>query len=79
MLTKGKGGVLPMSDMNKFLMQEKHPKVELADEKILITGELPPTLHPVFYDKLDKSLIEKMHIENTWKCRRFPAGGHTLA
>ena len=51
--------LLPMSDMNTLLMQEKHPKAEPADEKILITGELLPTLHPVFYDKLDKSLIKK--------------------
>ena len=56
---KGKGGILALDEKTKKEMSSKHPKPEPLHLETLITGELPPSLHPVFYSELDGELIKK--------------------
>lgn len=56
---KGKGGVLPINDETKREMKAKHPQAKPVRPKALMTGELPPALHPIFFEALDGNLIKK--------------------
>ena len=50
---KGKGGVLPLNASTKKEMMSKHPKPEPVLEEALLSGEMPPSLHPVFFAPID--------------------------
>ena len=57
---KGKGcGLLKVSEKVKKDMQSKHPHAEPADPAALLTGPLPPSVDPIFYDALDAELMKK--------------------
>ena len=56
---KGKGGVLPLNDSTKKEMSSKHPKPEPINDQALCSGEMPPSLHPVFFAPIDGELIKK--------------------
>jgi hypothetical protein len=56
---KGKGGILTLNEKTKKEMSSKHPKPEPIHPDALLTGEIPPSLHPVFYAALDGELIKK--------------------
>ena len=56
---KGKGGILALDEKTKKEMSSKHPKAEPLHPDALLTGEIPLTLHPVFYSELDGELIKK--------------------
>ena len=56
---KGKGGILALNEKTKKEMSSKHPKAEPIHPEALITGEVPPSLHPVFYSELDGELVKK--------------------
>jgi hypothetical protein len=56
---KGKGGILAIDEKTKREMLSKHPKAEPADPAVLLSGEMPPSLHPIFYSKLDGELVKK--------------------
>ena len=56
---KGKGGVLAIDESTKRDMKIKHPKAEQASADVLISGEMPESLHPVFYEKLNGELVKK--------------------
>jgi hypothetical protein len=56
---KGKGGIMPVNDKTKKEMASKHPKPEPIHPEALLSGELPPSLHPVFYSALDGELVKK--------------------
>ena len=56
---KGKGGVMPLNADTKKQMMDKHPKAEQADQSVLFKGPVPPSLQPIFYEKLDGDLIKK--------------------
>ena len=56
---KGKGGILDLDEKTKKEMLSKHPKPEPLHPDALLTGEIPPSLHPVFYSELDGELIKK--------------------
>jgi hypothetical protein len=56
---KGKGGVLPLNEDTKKDMKLKHPKAELKSFDVLLTGEIPANMHPVFYSELNGELVKK--------------------
>ena len=56
---KGKGGVLPLNASTKKEMCSKHPKPESIRSEALLSGEMPPTLHPVFFKPINGDLIKK--------------------
>ena len=56
---QAKGGVLPLNDKTKNEMASKHPSAEPAHPEALLSGPVPPSLHPVFYDALNGELIKK--------------------
>jgi hypothetical protein len=58
-MEKGKGGVMAVNEKTKREMQSKHPRAEPMAQGALLTGEMPPTLHPVFYSALDGELVKK--------------------
>jgi hypothetical protein len=61
---KGKGGVLPLNAATKKEMSSKHPKPEPLHAEALLSGEMPPSLHPVFFAPIDGELIKK-HTKRT--------------
>jgi hypothetical protein len=56
---KGKGGILSLSEETKKEMCSKHPKPEPMSPQVLIAGEMPPSLHPVFFSPINGDLIKK--------------------
>ena len=56
---KGKGGILTLNDKTKREMLSKHPKAEPININALLSGELPPTVHPVFYSEMNGDLVKK--------------------
>ena len=57
---KGKGGgLLKVCEKVKKEMQRKHPHAEPADPAALLTGPLPPSVDPIFFDALDAELVKK--------------------
>src|SRR5687767_9010324 len=50
---------MAVNEKTKREMQSKHPKAEPMTHEALITGEMPPSIHPVFYSKLDGELVKK--------------------
>ena len=40
-------------------MSAKHPKAEPIHAEALMSGELPASLHPVFYTEIDGELVKK--------------------
>ena len=56
---KGKGGVLALNESTKKEMSSKHPKPEPMRPEALISGEMPPSLHAVFFSPIDGELIKK--------------------
>ena len=56
---KGKGGILTLDEKTKKEMSSKHPKAEPMQSEALLTGEIPQSLHPVFYAELDGELVKK--------------------
>ena len=56
---KGKGGILPIDEKTKKEMASKHPKAEGIPPGALITGELPESLHSVFYQAINGELVKK--------------------
>ena len=53
------GGLLKVCEKVKEEMQRKHPHAEPAEPDSLLTGPLPPTVDPIFYEALDAGLIKK--------------------
>ena len=62
---KGKGGVLALTESTKKEMSAKHPKPAPIHPEALITGDVPPTVHPVFYDAIDGDLIRRCAIRTS--------------
>jgi hypothetical protein len=56
---KGKGGVLSLNESTKKEMSSKHPRPEPINPEALISGMMPPSLHPVFFAPIDGDLIKK--------------------
>ena len=56
---KGKGGVLSLNESTKHEMASKHPKPEPMSPEALMSGVMPPSLHPVFFAAIDGELIKK--------------------
>ena len=56
---KGKGGILALTETTKKEMSSKHPKAEPVNPEALLRGDIPPSLHPVFYSELDGDLVKK--------------------
>ena len=56
---KGKGGILTLDEKTKKEMSSKYPKAEPMQSEALLTGEIPQSLHPVFYAELDGELVKK--------------------
>ena len=56
---KGRGGVLSLNATTKKEMSSKHPTPEPINPQALISGEMPPSLHPVFFAPIDGELIKK--------------------
>ena len=56
---KGKGGVLSLSEETKKEMCSKHPKPEPMSPEALLSGVMPPNLHPVFFAPINGELIKK--------------------
>jgi hypothetical protein len=56
---KGRGGVLPLNAATKMEMSSEHPMPEPINPQALISGEMPPSLHPVFFAPIDGELIKK--------------------
>ena len=54
-----KGGILPMNDSTKKMMEDKHPAAEEADPAALQQGPLPPDVDPVVFSALTGDLIKK--------------------
>ena len=50
---------MPLNDKTKNEMASKHPSAEPAHPEALLSGPVPPSLHPVFYDALNGELIKK--------------------
>jgi len=62
---RGKGGVLALDEKTKKEMSSKHPMPEPINPEALISGEIPPSLHPVFFAALDGELIKKNALRTT--------------
>ena len=56
---KGKGGILALNEKTKSEMTSKHPKPDPIDPEALLFGEIPPSLHPVFFSELSGELVKK--------------------
>ena len=56
---KGKGGVLSLNESTKKEMSSKHPQPEPMNPDALLSGTMPPSLHPVFFAPIDGDLIKK--------------------
>ena len=56
---KSKGGIMAVNEKTKREMAAKHPKAEPATTQALLTGDIPPSLHHVFYSALDGELVKK--------------------
>ena len=56
---KGKGGVMSINEDTKKQMRDKHPKSEPMSLDVLLTGEIPESIHPVFYSELNGELVKK--------------------
>jgi hypothetical protein len=57
--SKGKGGVLPLNETTKKEMASKHPSPVPFHTAALLSGQMPPSLHPVFFAPIDGELIKK--------------------
>src|SRR6185437_6870224 len=56
---KGKGGVLSLNESTRKEMASKHPKPEPINPEALLSGEMPPNLHPVFFEGLNGEMMKK--------------------
>ena len=56
---KGKGGILTLDEKTKKEMSSKPSKAEPMQSEALLTGEIPQSLHSVFYAELDGELVKK--------------------
>ena len=56
---KVKGGVLSLTQATKKEMVSKHPEPRPIHPDSLLSGPVPPTLHPVFFAPIDGGLIKK--------------------
>ena len=50
---------MAINETTKMQMSSKHPKAEPISQDVLLKGEAPPSLHPIFYSKIDGDQIKK--------------------
>jgi hypothetical protein len=77
-LEKGKGGILALNDETKTEMRKKHPNPEPMIKEVLLSGPMPPSVHPVIYDAIDAETIKKLALRTSGR-GGFPTRGPTLA
>ena len=50
---------MPLNEETKKEMKAKHPKAERMSLDVLLTGEIPQSVHPVYYSELNGELVKK--------------------
>ena len=56
---KSKGGVMPIDEDTKKEMRLKHPNAQPMTHAALLTGEIPPNVHEVFFHQIQGELVKK--------------------
>ena len=56
---KAKGGVLPLNTTTMQGMKAKHPNSKPALHEALLSGEMPPDPHDIFFAAIDGDLIKR--------------------